>query len=149
MRISATKLNRAEKVVKVLRKSLASVKGFAGVSDLCLEAYSNCREQGFTLQVSSKYGLGTSISFAEARSSDQMFVECVIGEYVGTDGNIGSAEAYRGRAYFSDENGKKAEEWAAMHILSLIKQVSDHEVKKWNERQSKSDGVLAEVGARG
>lgn len=105
--------------------------------EVMVEAYENCREQGYAVVV---HGFPTAesaklkASFAECRNSDQMVV------YVGkpmdfSTGNIPNEQVYRGAAhYFSSE------EEAAAFIQKLV-------VKAAREARAALDKALADKEA--
>jgi hypothetical protein len=104
------KFNRAEKMVKLLKKAVFFIK----LNDASLGCYSNGRENGFCLKLFEGGNL-LAIAFSEYRKSDDIVV------YVGgwTDfemqGNVPSEEVYENKKMFGSE------EEAVEYIVKQIK----------------------------
>jgi len=78
----------AMKVLAIVRNRLKGKK-LGKFNSPWVEAYDNCREQGFTIQDSDLH-----ICFSEYRNSDSIVVySCVFGDTLKIDGN-GRAESY-------------------------------------------------------
>lgn len=126
-------LKRAMRVLRLV--SLNSLSKEAR-SNILVETYENCREQGFAVMV---IGLGPSmkLSFAENRNSDCMVL------YVGTSsdftkGNVPSEAVYRAGHYFSAEKGLRAGEQAcARKVQQLVIEAANKAVADFAEAAKK------------
>ena len=94
MRIERGKLVVADAVLALVELSLQNSRVDKG--SLWLEAYSNCREQGYCI-VSLSLRDPRYISFSENRNDDSVVV--YVGDKVGT-GNCPTEETYKSRRYF-------------------------------------------------
>jgi hypothetical protein len=124
-----TSLKRALRVLGLVKLDALSKEAR---SNILVECYENCREQGFAVVV---MGLkdSTKLVFAENRNSDCMVL------YVGSrkefnTGNIPSETVYQAARYFSAERGIQAGERAcAREVQKLVVEAANKAVEEFEE----------------
>lgn len=108
-------LKVASKILNTVKKLLRekNIK-----TDAWVEAYSNCREQGYCIRA--LVGVERlSISFSESRGSDQIVV--YVGGGVFDPGNIPTDEAYKNAKYFPCAGYEKAAAFIVGEIKKSVK----------------------------
>lgn len=81
---------------------------------LCIEAYVNCREQGFSVK---NYFQGErQVSFSENRNSDDIVVYYGNRGDFSMQGNVPSEEVYRKARYFACHNVKEAADFVYEYL---------------------------------
>jgi hypothetical protein len=109
-----TSLKRAERILGMVKLGGLSK---AEREEVCVRAYSNCREQGYAVTVN---GLKTKLmlAFAECRGSDSIVVYVGEPKNFETAGNIPDENVYRNCAhYFSPVPTERAGELAAARFI--------------------------------
>lgn len=130
-------LKRAERILGLVKLDELTK---AEREEVCVRAYENCREQGYSVSVS---GLKTKLmmSFAECRGSDSIVVYVGTPEDFGT-GGIPNELVYRDSAnYFSANTGDRGSERLAARFIQ--KKV----VAAAKQARKEMDEALAAKGA--
>jgi len=106
-------------------------------SNILVECYENCREQGFSIMV---MGLknSTKLVFAENRNSDSMVLYVGSRAEFGT-GNIPSDSVWRAARHFSAEGGLQVGEAAcASEVQRLVIEAAKKAVEEFKEAAAES-----------
>lgn len=105
--INRRKISVAEAVVCLVESIMHPDK------ELLLEAYANCREQGYCLW---NLEARKKVSFSENRNSDSIVVYSGKMELFSMQGNIPSEEAYERKLFFEYNEHYKAAEWIVAYL---------------------------------
>jgi hypothetical protein len=113
-------LEHANKVLALLRKEVKGVKS-ANSELVSIEAWANCREQGYCIKVYAKSYDGVAICFAQQRSSDSTVVIVGPMKDFNNHTNQPSESAYGDARFFGDDG--KAAKYIAGEILKVLEPV--------------------------
>jgi hypothetical protein len=116
-------LEHANKVLALLRKEVKGVKS-ANSELVSIEAWANCREQGYCIKVYAKsYDGGIAICFAQQRSSDSTVVIVGPMKDFNNQTNQPSESAYEDARFFGYNDDEKAAKYIAGEILKVLEPV--------------------------
>lgn len=118
-------LAHADRVLSLLRKELKGVKS-ANDDHVSIEAWANCREQGYCIKVYSKeWDNNIAICFAQYRSSDSTVVVSGPAREFNNQTNQPSERVWeKNNRHFKVDEDKKAAEYIAGEILKVVEPVA-------------------------
>lgn len=117
-------LEHANKVLTLLRWEVKGVRS-ANSELVSIEAWANCREQGYCLKVYRQhYDGGIAICFAQQRSSDSTVVIVGPMKDFNNQTNQPSESAWEDARFFGYDDDEKAARFIAHEILKVMEPVA-------------------------
>ena len=118
--MKAIRMTNSLEVADKVRKAINRLNVFGATAKRChIETFDNCREQGYTLKVSRIHWRGLNISFAEARSSDEIVVYVYQNSQWGTNMPLDEAD-WNDRKYFPDMEYDQAAQYILDRVMKFL-----------------------------